>query len=239
MTIRALGWAERTLGGRILGALTGAIRLAMTRRHRMLTWRMVLAALLVGVVLAVVSVPVAAVIAANTRNSGPGLMGFYLGADHVVLVYKFEHPASVRWLSNCYPPDDVFDAKPGDPRPAFARTRYTASADRVECWRAGWPAIAAQGRIVTRYGEASAKHSQGLLAATLAGKDIAFPWRPIWPGLLANTLFYAALALTPMALLRWRRTRRRRARGLCVACGYALGERVSACPECGLESRPS
>lgn len=66
---------------------------------------------------------------------------------------------------------------------------------------------------------------------------VAIPLRPIWPGLLANTLFYAALTLALLAGLRVVRTRRRRARGRCVACGYELDEGVGVCPECGLAAR--
>ncbi len=61
------------------------------------------------------------------------------------------------------------------------------------------------------------------------------PCIPIWPGFALNTLFYAALAWglwqVPLAL----RRRRRRAKGMCVRCGYDLkGLAAEAgCPECG------
>lgn len=64
----------------------------------------------------------------------------------------------------------------------------------------------------------------------------------LWPGLLANTAFYAAiwfgLLLTPGLI---RRARRRR-RGQCVACGYDLTATPAQapCPECGhAVSRPN
>lgn len=64
------------------------------------------------------------------------------------------------------------------------------------------------------------------------------PIRPIWPGFLINTLFYAAILWLifagPFAL---RRTIRRR-RGCCPACGYPVG--VSPrCTECGAEVVPN
>jgi len=60
------------------------------------------------------------------------------------------------------------------------------------------------------------------------------PLRPIWPGFLANTAFYAiALWLLTLGPVRLRRCLRRH-RGRCVACGYDLrGTAHERCPECG------
>jgi hypothetical protein len=58
------------------------------------------------------------------------------------------------------------------------------------------------------------------------------PLIPIWPGFIVNSLMYAALAgLTVYVAITLRRYVRRR-RGLCLACGYPLGE-SEVCPECG------
>ena len=58
------------------------------------------------------------------------------------------------------------------------------------------------------------------------------PLKPIWPGFAVNALFYAAILWLlipgPFALRRFIRVRR----GLCVACGYRMGEAV-VCSECG------
>ena len=100
-------------------------------------------------------------------------------------------------------------------------------------YHAGWPM-----RCAYRYGSVG---SHGMLidespAPTILIKrrQWTLPVLPLWPGLLGNTLFYAVLVLTPLALLRWRKLRRRVKRGLCAACGYELGEGIGACPECGL-----
>ena len=75
---------------------------------------------------------------------------------------------------------------------------------------------------------------RGNWAVRAFGRDWLIPTLPLWPGLLGNTLFYGVFALTPIALLRWRKLHRRARRGLCLKCGYDPGEGVKACPECGL-----
>ena len=60
--------------------------------------------------------------------------------------------------------------------------------------------------------------------------------RPIWPGFVNNTIFYAAiLSMVTLGPFAARRMIRRK-RGRCIRCGYDLrgtsgGEAV--CPECG------
>ena len=60
------------------------------------------------------------------------------------------------------------------------------------------------------------------------------PLRPIWPGFLINTLFYATilwlLAFGPFAARRFIRNKQ----GRCIKCGYDLrGSSGGGCPECG------
>ena len=60
------------------------------------------------------------------------------------------------------------------------------------------------------------------------------PLRPIWPGFAVNTLFYAAfLWLLGHSVFAMRRFIRMK-RGLCVKCGYPMGE-SAVCSECGEE----
>lgn len=62
----------------------------------------------------------------------------------------------------------------------------------------------------------------------------AIPFQPIWPGLLGNTLTFAAVFwLIPVTFSMMRKQWRRR-RGRCIHCGYDLRSGSSTiCPECG------
>lgn len=64
-----------------------------------------------------------------------------------------------------------------------------------------------------------------------------FPLRPIWPGVIINTLFYGVLLWLvvpgPLALCRLLRTRR----GLCMKCAYPIGA-GAVCTECGAAVTP-
>ena len=64
------------------------------------------------------------------------------------------------------------------------------------------------------------------------------PVLPDWPGLVLNTIFFSALAWGFWQLPLNLRRSRRRARGQCVRCGYALAGLPpgSPCPECGPSS---
>jgi hypothetical protein len=69
--------------------------------------------------------------------------------------------------------------------------------------------------------------------------DRVLPTHILWPGMLANTLVWSAIVMTPWVM--WRgfvlvRSRRRIARGRCGQCGYDRRgmDAGSACPECGV-----
>jgi hypothetical protein len=111
----------------------------------------------------------------------------------------------------------------------------------------GWPMLSGwysatvsftQGRRT--YGAAGGiylKPSPGRTAVYAYGIR-ALPLRPIWPGLLINTCFYAALWLVLLCAARMAKRTWRRRRGRCAACGYDLaGLNANACPctcpECG------
>ncbi len=63
------------------------------------------------------------------------------------------------------------------------------------------------------------------------------PLRPIWPGFMINTIFFATILWLPFAPSGLRRTIRRK-RGACIKCGYDLrGTAQMICSECGDEVR--
>ena len=62
------------------------------------------------------------------------------------------------------------------------------------------------------------------------------PRRPLWPGLVINSVAYAAVLwiawIAPLMMFRLVRRRRRIKRGLCPACAYPAGTGLQ-CSECG------
>jgi hypothetical protein len=60
------------------------------------------------------------------------------------------------------------------------------------------------------------------------------PLRPIWPGLLANSAFYAAGFFIIARTTRTARRLRRMSRGHCPRCAYDRESLYTTpCPECG------
>jgi len=64
------------------------------------------------------------------------------------------------------------------------------------------------------------------------------PLRPVWSGLVVNTLIYALVAWCAWMLARAGRRCRRRRRGRCPGCGYPIGASCR-CSECGQRVRPA
>lgn len=206
---------------------------------------MVAAALLVGAVLAVASAPVGAVLL-ELMHLQP-LRHEYLvhrRDGHLIVGVRLEYRTVTILGANSEPEPGGATNLEIAARPNARtvgedfRTRHLrAPLDgqvRTRVWiGAGWPLRSAYAVGGTDPG-AFSKWYFGDWRRSALGRDFLVPYLPHWPGLLGNTLFYAALALGLLVLLRWRRTGRRRARGLCVACGYELGEGVGVCPECGL-----
>ena len=96
----------------------------------------------------------------------------------------------------------------------------------------GWPLLSM--RCQSTHSETAWSVSRGITLSAFGGWREALPLVPIWPGLLADTVFYAALfaALHQPTTLARRSIRRKR--GHCPACNYDLqGLDSPTCPECG------
>lgn len=216
------------------------------RRPRVLTWRLVLVALVVGVVLAVASVVIGAVVAQRGVSNGylqAGADRFY-DPSALATYTLWRAPWFTRWVGDrgqflsgetavLYA--QLLGGRPveASPMPASANAVLDAGALAVDHVSVGWPWRAAWG-VQAGHLRSPPATNRGVWNAAAFGSVLSIPYLPLWPGLLGNTLFYGALALIPIGLLRRRTLRRRARRGLCVACCYELGEGVSACPECGL-----
>ena len=228
------------------------------RRPRVLTWRLVVVSLVVGVVLAVGSVPASIFIRQTPwieaqRREQEFAVQF---GDRVITVRERRDPMGTlrswhmtpAWITvqqlevHGSTGTTVVDA---DPRPPRVGAWLDANGGVLSEYRAGWPLRAARHQVRVAIPNQHSLHPRsvvaeiGIVTISAFGRDWPIPTLPLWPGLLGNTLFYTLLVLTPIALLRWRTLRRRARRGLCLACAYELGEGVSACPECGLARRGS
>ncbi|MEQ8844716.1 MAG: hypothetical protein RIB58_07660 [Phycisphaerales bacterium] len=225
-----------------------------TRKHRLVTPRMLLVSIVVGVLLAVASVPVAAMAVLVTRPNWQSYPppthweGGIQREDHVEFIAMHQGLLESYWETRQIP--EPVDPKlrsllprwvepRQDPRPGYARWRYPGIDVGVHVYAYGWPTRGAYGRMSYAAAPSGAfGHSyDGLVETRMKSNLVRFPLRPIWPGLLANTLFYATIILALLVGLRLTRIRRRRKRGRCIACAYELGQSISVCPECGLAAR--
>jgi hypothetical protein len=68
----------------------------------------------------------------------------------------------------------------------------------------------------------------------LSSSWMRLPVMPVWNGLLLNVLLWSVLWSIPGPLRYGVRRYRRKRRGLCLACGYAV-EDLEICPECGTD----
>jgi hypothetical protein len=65
------------------------------------------------------------------------------------------------------------------------------------------------------------------------GDQRIIPLRPVWTGVVGNSLLFAAVLWLFMWAVRSLRSRLRKQRGECPACGHDLRGYSGTCPECG------
>ena len=223
------------------------------RRPSVITWRLVVVSLVVGAVLAVVSVPVSVAVmripwidaqgSTSSRKLVFGERRIDVWGVHDPTFDAWNYRQSFGWTrqdrSTLLDPQDIVEVD-RDPRPWRARPWLDGTSGGVIVGESGWPLRAAewQHRVTHGHGGQSGPavtaHTVGAWDVPVLSQSWPTPYLPLWPGLLGNTAFYAGLVLAAVALLRWRTLSRRARRGLCLACGYELGDGVGACPECGL-----
>ena len=75
-----------------------------------------------------------------------------------------------------------------------------------------------------------------MVTRSIEGRPIerALPYRPLWLGLIANTVFYGFTLYLLARMARKLRDLLRLRRGLCPKCAYPMGE-SGVCTECGRE----
>lgn len=133
-------------------------------------------------------------------------------------------------------PEQLFDPA----NAVYARMRY------------GWPALSAQAHgayndtTVLANGDFAQSTHGGFTSSVPSGfvskikvssplsKSVYLPYRPIWSGLMVNTIFWAMVVATVHSIKRAYRHARRMRKGRCPMCSYELGFTFKdGCPECG------
>jgi hypothetical protein len=126
---------------------------------------------------------------------------------------------------------------PPGPEPALVYVDTGASGWPLRCFASeSWQRRTHSGTPTSpRYAWQEQLRHNILLATTPRGR-IFLPLRPIWTGLIGDTLIFGAAAWIAMTALTSLRSQVRRRRGACARCGYDLRATPadSACPECGV-----
>lgn len=101
---------------------------------------------------------------------------------------------------------------------------------------AGWP-LPAMSYVVDQRWEGSTptwRAQWTIVAGEWAnGNPVLVPLRPVWGGLIVNTLLAALVVLALIEGVRWALRRLRGQAGHCPACDYDLRGVAGRCPECG------
>lgn len=170
---------------------------------------------------------------------GIGIRPFMGGA------YVPTHPKDVAWWHARAPPSFSVDPDDHKGRRVTVHTTYEQMSHSIDMgsgnrfainnvwrWRVGMPLRSMEG---SRWrGEDLIERGQDrmVLHDPIFATAWRLPMRPLWPGFVVNSLFYAVILWLLLGGLAAERTRLRCRRGLCAKCAYPIG--VSpVCTECG------
>lgn len=141
------------------------------------------------------------------------------------------HTRGVGWLDELAPP---FWSAANEPPSTEPLDTWAGHAEDGR----GWPFICLASTIdatISTRGWTYGRVSWGMRLPSTQGPDLmprSLPLRPIWIGLLADTVFYGLLILLIFHAIRLSRRRHRTRQGRCARCGYPAGP-SPRCPECG------
>lgn len=186
------------------------------RLRRLIGPRLVLQSLAIGLVLAVLGVPVFAIVAEHVPASWEWMpVNDALHAEsHIVLTRRTELVLATVWFTTSEPlahdattlrlawaagaRDATEDVRPPRLRTALDGRRRTRSESQV-----GWPWRAAYGQSEQVLGPRHLTESRGQRVIGLLGRPYLVPYLPLWPGLLGNALAYGAVVLGARVVWRW------------------------------------
>lgn len=219
---------------------------------RIVEWRLLVVGLVVGLVASALSTAATHAMAVRSwptwvdRSVDGGFFESSEGSIH--LLARERRPGVRAWVTNRTGPYWVHGSESGyfrfdeeyptpDDRPRYAQPGTEREPSSYICVAAGWPMLCAVAKRRYAPDPGGFVVLGGMASGLVEASPELIPRTPLWGGLAINTMFYAAIFVVPIVLLRRIRMARMRRRGLCVRCRYDLSASPGVCPECGTLDR--